>query len=108
MGETGEFLICLIPCSVSVSNQTPLLLLLSYLRLRRGKKKLAGVLTLRLQTSEMSKIEAGSWNEREHADMHVYIHTHKTHIHTHTHTHTHAHTRTNTDACTSIYFDTHV
>lgn len=89
MGETGEALICLIPYFVSVCNQTPLLLLLSYLRLRRGKK-LAGVLPLRLQTSEMRKIEGGSWNEREHAYMHVYIHMNIAAAHTHT------------------YFDTHV
>lgn len=43
---------------------------------RGGKKKLAGVLPLRLKTSEMRKIEGGSRNEREHACMHVYIHTH--------------------------------
>lgn len=35
--ETGEVLICLAPCSVPVCNQTPLLLLLSYLRLSREK-----------------------------------------------------------------------
>lgn len=37
VGETGEALICFIPCSVSVCNQRPLLLLLSYLRLKRKK-----------------------------------------------------------------------
>lgn len=60
-------------CPVSARNQTPLLFLLSYLRLKRRKKNWQVSFPLGKQRSDMRKEESGNWNKRKNPRMHAGI-----------------------------------
>lgn len=88
VGETGEALICFIPCSVSVCNQRPLLLLLSYLRLKRKK---TGRCSSPQATDSRNEENRGWELEWKGTRTHACIHTQK---HSDTHMHAQAYTLT--------------